>query len=37
MKPVASKGIKFVGHSDMNGRGDGVQVMVRSRSRISAW
>ena len=28
MAPVAAKGIKFVGHSDMGGRGDGVQVMV---------
>ena len=28
MTPVAAKGIKFVGHSDMDGRGDGVQVMV---------
>lgn len=28
MKPVAAKGIKFVAHSDMNGKGDGVQVMV---------
>jgi hypothetical protein len=28
MKPVAAHGIKFVGHSDMSGRGDGVQVMV---------
>ena len=28
MKPVASRGIKFVGHSDMGGHGDGVQVMV---------
>src|SRR5437763_1621914 len=28
MKPEAARGIKFVGHSDMNGRGDGVQVMV---------
>ena len=28
LKAVASKGIKFVGHSDMDGRGDGVQVMV---------
>jgi hypothetical protein len=28
MKPVAAKGIRFVGHSDMNGRSDGVQVMV---------
>ena len=28
MKPIASKGIKFVAHSDMNGKGDGVQVMV---------
>ena len=28
MKPVASKGIKFVGHSDMGGHGDGVQIMV---------
>ncbi len=28
MKPVAAKGIKFVGHSDLAGRSDGVQVMV---------
>jgi hypothetical protein len=28
MKPLAAKGIKFVAHSDMNGKGDGVQVMV---------
>ena len=28
MKPVASKGIRFVGHSDMDGRSDGVQIMV---------
>jgi hypothetical protein len=28
MTPVASRGIKFVGHSDMGGHGDGVQVMV---------
>jgi len=28
MIPVASKGIRFVSHSDMGGRGDGVQVMV---------
>jgi hypothetical protein len=28
MNPVASKGIRFVGHSDMDGRSDGVQVMV---------
>ena len=28
MTPVAAKGIRFVGHSDMGGRGDGVQVMV---------
>jgi hypothetical protein len=28
MAPVASRGIKFVGHSDMGGHGDGVQVMV---------
>jgi hypothetical protein len=26
--PIASRGIKFVSHSDMGGRGDGVQVMV---------
>ena len=29
MNPVASKNIKFVGHSDLGGRGDGVQVMVQ--------
>jgi hypothetical protein len=28
MKPVAARGIKFVSHSDMGGRGDGVQIMV---------
>ena len=28
MNPISSKGIRFVGHSDMDGRGDGVQVMV---------
>ena len=28
MKAVASRNIDFVGHSDMDGRGDGVQVMV---------
>jgi hypothetical protein len=28
MRPAASRNIKFVGHSDMGGRGDGVQVMV---------
>ncbi len=28
MNPVASRGIKFVSHSDLNGRGDGVQIMV---------
>jgi hypothetical protein len=28
MQPVAARGIKFIGHSDMGGRGDGVQVMV---------
>src|SRR5688500_20235881 len=28
MTPVAAKGIQFVGHSDMDGRGDGVQIMV---------
>jgi len=28
LNPVSSRNIKFVGHSDMGGRGDGVQVMV---------
>jgi hypothetical protein len=28
MKPVASRNIKFVGHTDMGGRADGVQIMV---------
>lgn len=28
MNPVASRNIKFVSHSDMGGRADGVQVMV---------
>ena len=28
MNAVASKNIKFVGHSDLGGRGDGVQIMV---------
>ena len=28
VNPVAARGIKFVGHSDMDGRSDGVQVMV---------
>ena len=28
MNAVASRNIKFVGHSDMDGRADGVQVMV---------
>jgi hypothetical protein len=28
VKPLAAKGIRFVGHSDMDGRSDGVQVMV---------
>jgi hypothetical protein len=28
LAPVASRGIRFVGHSDMGGRGDGVQIMV---------
>ena len=28
MNPVASSNIKFISHSDMGGRGDGVQVMV---------
>jgi len=28
MNPVASRGIKFVSHSAMDGRGDGVQIMV---------
>ena len=28
MNPVAARGIKFVGHSDLNGKSDGVQIMV---------
>ncbi len=28
MKPVAANGIRFVGHCDMNGRSDGVQIMA---------
>jgi hypothetical protein len=28
VNPLAAKGIRFVGHSDMGGRSDGVQVMV---------
>src|SRR6267378_7296413 len=28
MNPVSSRNIRFVGHSDMNGKGDGVQIMV---------
>jgi hypothetical protein len=28
MKPVSARNIEFVGHTDQNGRGDGVQVMV---------
>src|SRR4029450_1794698 len=28
MQPVASRNIKFISHSDLGGRGDGVQVMV---------
>ncbi|MBT5266718.1 MAG: hypothetical protein HOL85_17915 [Rhodospirillaceae bacterium] len=28
MKPVASKNIDFISHSGMDGRGDGVQIMV---------
>jgi len=28
VNPVASRGIKFVSHSGMGGRGDGVQIMV---------
>src|SRR5437667_84521 len=28
MKPDSARNIEFVGHSDLNGRGDGVQVMV---------
>ena len=28
MNAVASRNIKFVGHSDLGGRGDGVQIMV---------
>src|ERR1700722_20958593 len=28
MNAVASRNIKFLGHSDQGGRGDGVQVMV---------
>ena len=29
MNPVASKNIKFVAHSDLGGKPDGVQVMVQ--------
>jgi hypothetical protein len=29
MNPLASRNIKFVGHSDMDGRADGVQIMVQ--------
>ena len=29
MKPVAAKGIRLVGHCDMDGRSDGVQIMVQ--------
>ena len=28
MIPVSARNIQFVGHTDQNGRGDGVQVMV---------
>jgi hypothetical protein len=28
MIPVSAHNIEFVGHTDQNGRGDGVQVMV---------
>jgi hypothetical protein len=28
MIPVSARNIEFVGHTDQNGRGDGVQVMV---------
>ena len=28
MNAVAAKGIKFVGHSDLGGKSDGVQIMV---------
>ncbi len=28
MTPVSARNIEFVGHSDQQGRGDGVQVMV---------
>jgi hypothetical protein len=28
MMAVASRNIKFVGHSELSGRGDGVQIMV---------
>ena len=28
MKPDSARNIEFVGHSDLNGRGDGVQIMV---------
>jgi hypothetical protein len=28
MEPVAFRNIKFVSHSELGGRGDGVQVMV---------
>ncbi len=29
MKPVAAHNMKFLGHSDQGGRGDGVQIMVQ--------
>src|SRR5262245_62546113 len=28
MQPAAARNIKFVAHSDLGGRGDGVQIMV---------
>jgi hypothetical protein len=31
MIPVSARNIEFVGHTDQNGRGDGVQVMVHNR------
>src|SRR5271163_4721544 len=31
MDAVASRNIEFISHSDQGGRGDGVQVMVKSR------
>ena len=31
MIPVSARNIEFVGHTDQNGRGDGVQVMASIR------